>query len=153
MTEVNYIMWNCSGVNPTDSTKEKLDFLEITTKNKFDVLVLVETHHKKEDDFPPQINRYRKAYHVIHSEATEDDSYAGVITIISKDFDILQTKEIIQGRLLHIKIKHKITEKEYNIFPFYGHTTKKATPTQIQFIAEKLEINMTNGEKNNSWGF
>ena len=110
MTEVNYIMWNCSGVNPIDSTKEKLDFLEITTKNKFDVLILVETHHKTEGDLPPQINRYRKAYHVIHSEATEDDSYAGIITIITKDFDILQTKQIIQGRLLHVKIKHKTTD-------------------------------------------
>ena len=93
MAEIDYIMWNCSGVNPTDSTKEKLDFLETTTKNKFDILILVETHHKKESNIPPQINRYKNAYHVIQSEATEDDSYAGLITIITKDFDILQKKK------------------------------------------------------------
>ena len=112
MTEIEFVMWNCSGVLPSVSTKEKLDFLEITTKNKFDILILVETHHKEEDKVSPQLLRLKNTHHMIHTKANDKDPYAGIIIFIHKSFDITHKKELVPGRMLNTKIKHGTTGKK-----------------------------------------
>ena len=67
MAEIDYIMWNCSGVLPTDATNVKIDFSETTTRNKFDVLTLIETHHKDENNVAPLLLRYKSTHHMIHT--------------------------------------------------------------------------------------
>ena len=139
MAEIEYVMWNCSGVLPTDTTNEKIDFLEITTRNNFDILTLIETHHKDENNVAPLLLRYKSTHHMIHTEACDEDPYAGIIMFISKNFNILQKTDLIQGRLFNIKIKHMTTGKEYNITPIYGYTAKNASQAKIKSLTEQLE--------------
>ena len=84
MADIDYVMWNCSGVLPTGSTSEKIDFLEITTKNKFDILILIETHHTDENNVAPLLLRYKNTHHMIHTEASDGDPYSGIIMFISE---------------------------------------------------------------------
>ena len=43
MAEISCAMWNCSGILPSSSANEKLEFLKTCCNADFDVLVLVET--------------------------------------------------------------------------------------------------------------
>ena len=148
MAEIDYVMWNCSGILPTVATREKLDFLEITTKNRFDILILIETHHKEDNNVPTQLLKYKSTHHMIHTKASENDPYAGIIMFISKSYDILQERELIQGRLLYTKIKHLTTGKEYNITPFYGYTAKNASQAKLKSITQQLEKTHEKSEQN-----
>ena len=148
MAEIDYVMWNCSGVLPTASTNEKLIFLEVTTQNKFEVLILIETHHKEVSDISPQLLRYKNTHHMIQTGANDEDPYAGIIMFIHKKFNIIEMTELIRGRLLNTKIKHTITEKEYNITPFYGYSAKDATKARIKLVIDKLEGKHHNSEQN-----
>ena len=148
MAEVGCVMWNCSGVMPTSSTKEKIDFLEITTKNEFDILILIETHHKDENNLPTRLLRYKSKYHMIHTEASDGDPYAGIIVFIKKDFRVLQSTELIKGRLLNMKIKHLATGREYNVTPIYGYTAKDTSQAKMKFITGLLEKTHDNTEQN-----
>ena len=148
MAEIDFVMWNCSGVNPTATTKEKLDFLDITTKNNFDILTLIETHHRDENILAPQLLRYKSTHHMLHTEATNEDPYAGIIMFISRDFEILQNTDLIKGRLLNTKIRHTITGKKYNITLFYGYTGKNATQAKMKYITQTLENNHNTNDRN-----
>ena len=106
MAETKCVMWNCSGVLPTETTKEKMIFLDTQFKNDFDILILIETHHKEENNISPLLHRLKSTHHIIHSFATNDDTYAGMLIFIRNSFDILQQNELIQGRFVNIKIKN-----------------------------------------------
>ena len=46
MAEITWAMWNCSGLLPTSSSHRKIDFLNSYKDTKFNIVLLVETHHK-----------------------------------------------------------------------------------------------------------
>ena len=148
MTEIRYVMWNCSGTLPTKSTDEKIDFLEMTTKNNFDILILIETHHKDENCLPTRLLRYKNTYHMIHTEASDDDPYAGIIVFVRKNWNIFQKTELIRGRLLNIIIQHSTTGKKYNITPLYFYTANAASKAKIQDFTEKLSKSHRKGDQN-----
>ena len=87
MAEINFVMWNCSGILPSSSAEEKFRFLGTATNSKFDVLVLVETHHKSIDDVTC-LSTIKNNYHIIHTEAETDDPYGGIIVLASRAFTI-----------------------------------------------------------------
>ncbi len=83
MAELKFVMWNCSGVLPTSSPEDKLHFL-VNNFSNFDVLVLLETHHKDHNDFPSILDAYTNSYHLVHTEASLDDPFAGIIVLVDK---------------------------------------------------------------------
>lgn len=136
MADINYVMWNCSGVLPTSSIEEKLTFL-FTAHPNFDLLVLLETHHKDIDGIPIRLNTYRNTHNLLHTEADEDDPYGGIIVLVSKRFKILQEAVLIKGRLLNFKVKEPGTE--HNISAFYGLTGNNFTRTNMKIFTTGLE--------------
>ena len=144
MSEIKYVMWNCSGTLPTSSIDKKIDFLESVINTNFDILILIETHHKHDTDIPTRLLRYKHTYHFIQTKACESDPYAGMIVLINKKFKILRETPLLSGRLINIKIKSVPTNKEYNITLLYGYTTQHASQKKMKNITEKL---MENHEK------
>ena len=138
MTDIKYAMWNCSGVLPTESTEKKIHFLETIISSTFDVLILTETHHKDPDEITALLKRYRNTHHLIHTEATKEDPYAGIIIFITKDFDIIEINDMVPGRLVNVQIKHKTTGKKYNLSSFYGHSNQQKAKKAIKISVEKL---------------
>ena len=83
MTEINCAMWNCSGLLPSSSAQEKMDFINSCTSNNFDILVLIETHHKLVEDISEALRRYKNKTRVIEFGVLDGDSYTGITVLIS----------------------------------------------------------------------
>ena len=108
MAEITVALWNCSGILPTSSAKEKMDFLKSFTSTTFDILILVETHHKFLEEISPILQTYANGRKVIHSEATVGDNYAGIAVLINTKLTLLEHTSLLPGRLLNFKIRcHK----------------------------------------------
>ena len=105
MTDIKFIIWNCSGILPSTSSQKKVDFLFTSTNFNFDVMILVETHHHAINDIQSSFHTYSNSYHIVHTAADKDDSYAGIIVLIHKNFTISSEIVLIPDRLLNIKIK------------------------------------------------
>ena len=83
MGEITWGVWNCSGLLPSSSPQIKMDFLNSHSDKKYDVLVLIETHHKELADISPLLQTYRKDCAVIQTEVTLSDlGIANMTTIL-----------------------------------------------------------------------
>ena len=129
MGEISCAMWNCSGIIPSSSAKEKMDFINSCISTNFDVLVLIETHHKVLEDISLALRLYKNKTHVIQTERGDQDPYAGIVVLISSRLTFLGETNLIQGRLLNFKVKR--LRKEYNISAYYGYTGKNASQEKI----------------------
>ena len=108
MAEITCAMWNCSGILPSSSAQTKIDFLNSQNDTKFDIVVLIETHHKDSEQISSLLHTYIGNGEVIQTEATEDDPYAGIAVLISSKFTLLEHTSLLQGRLLNFKVQcHK----------------------------------------------
>ena len=129
MGEISCAMWNCSGIIPSSSAKEKMDFINSCISTNFDILVLIETHHKVLEDISLALRLYKNKTHVIQTERGDQDPYAGIVVLISSRLTFLGETNLIQGRLLNFKVKR--LRKEYNISAYYGYTGKNASQEKI----------------------
>ena len=134
MTELKFVMWNCSGFLSSSSAEEKLHFLEISSH--FDVLILVETHHKKLDDISPFFNRYSNNFTILHTEATTSDPYSGIGILVSNRFRIEGCMALYPGRLLNFKLKN--SREVYNISVMYGLSGNNVSPESVHLFTEHL---------------
>ena len=86
------------GFNHRSTFQKKALFFENEFKNNFDAAFFIETHHKTENDFPQSILRYSNSHHIVHSLA-RGETYSGILGLVSKEYDIIETENLIQGRL------------------------------------------------------
>ena len=137
MTSIKLVSWNPQGIQKTGvNTKTKCEFLEKEyNHNKFDILTLQETHHKNEEALPQYIHDLKISHNLIHTPANENDPYAGIVTLVHKDWKVIEHKTLIQGRLLNIVVQ-KASGKIYNLISVYA-PPRKATPGNHE---KRLEI-------------
>ena len=136
MAEVNFAMWNCSGILPGSSAKDKVDFINSCLSTKLDVIILLETHHKVLQEITSLPLTYLSNSRVIHTEASDGDPYAGIVVLISNRLSLLEETTLIKGRLLNFKLKcHR---KVYNITVLYGYTGKNASQTKMIQMVDLL---------------
>ena len=132
--------WNCGGLRAsTPSTNKKTMFFEKEFKTDFDIFVFLETHHKTKNDIPPDILRYQTTHHIIHTKVAEKDTHTGILALISKDFDIIKVNNLIQGRVLNIKIRNTKDKKQLNISAVYLHTNNHITKAKVEEVVTKLK--------------
>ena len=55
MASFKCVALNCGGLRDTTVSKQKLLFFEKEYKNDFDAAFFLETHHRNENEFPPEI--------------------------------------------------------------------------------------------------
>ena len=146
MAEITVALWNCSGILPSSSAREKMDFLKSFTSSKFDILILIETHHKVLQEISPLLQTYASDRTVIHSEATVTDNYAGIAVLINTKLTLLEHTSVLPGRILNFKFKsHK---KIYNITAFYGYTGKSASRAKLEQMTGHLVSYHKNSDNN-----
>ena len=136
MAEISCAMWNCSGILPTSSAKEKMDFLKTCCNVDFDVLILVETHHKLMSEISPLLHAHLKNSSRIHTPASDEDPYAGIVVLVSNRVKLLENTEVLPGRILNFKIQG--SRKVYNISAVYGYTSKNASQSKIKGMTDEL---------------
>ncbi len=129
-------MWNCSGIRSSSSAQGKVDFLRTTICGPWDILILLETHHKNIADVQSTLNTFNNQYHIVHTEAEEGDPYAGIIVFINKRFILLKENTLLSGRLINFTLRS--SKNIYNISALYGYTGNKATQLKIINMTEKL---------------
>ena len=132
------LAWNCGGLRTSTASRKKALYFEKEHKNDFDIAVFLETHHRTESEIPPEILRYQNTHHIVHSTVAEDETYTGIIGLLSKDYDIIDTKHLIQGRILNIKIQHKNDKTNHNISAVYLVTNNHITKAKMEKIVTKL---------------
>ena len=66
------------------------------------------------------------------------ETYAGIIGLISNEYDIIDKKELIQGRILNMKIQHKTDKTRRNIAAVYLPTNNNLNKEKMQKIVAKL---------------
>ena len=94
MADIKIISWNPQGLQKNSQrTPLKCDFLaKQYNHNNFDILSLQETHHKDESAFPQYLNDLKISHSLLHTPASINDSYAGIIVLIRKEWKILSTR-------------------------------------------------------------
>ena len=135
MTELSFVIWNCSGILPSSSIEDKLHFL-LNNYPNFDVLVLVETHHKTYNEILSTLHAYNSSYTLFHTEAAQDDLYAGIVVLVTKKIKVPSHTMLVRGRFLNLKLDVK--GKEYSMSAFYGYSGHNATLTKIKMITDIL---------------
>lgn len=137
MADINCVMWNCSGMLSTSSAGEKINFLKISVPPSFDILILIETHHKLIEDVSV-LFMFSQNYHILHSEVDVNDPYGGIIVLVHKDLTVVSNTVLVTGRVLNFKVSD--SKQEYNISAVYGFTGKKASVSKLQEWTEALRL-------------
>ena len=138
MASFKVLMWNCGGLTTTSVSQSKAMFFEKEFKNDFDAAFFIETHHTSETTIPQELLRYQNTHTMVHSFVTPDEKHAGILGLIHNDFDIIDCKNLIQGRILNIKLKHISEKTLYNISVIYMYTNNKITTNKMDHIITKL---------------
>ena len=116
------VHWNIRGILDKSSRKNKvtqiISFLENSCKTV--VVNVQETHLKSESDLPLELLDYKNIYHIISTFASDTDRGSGITMFINKTEEITKTIYLLEGRLLLVTIKNKVSGETRNIFSFYG---------------------------------
>ena len=136
MTDIKWALWNCSGLLPSSSAAEKTNFLCTAIDANFDILILVETHHKNIEDVTC-LSILKNNYDVLHTEADINDTYGGIIVLVHKNLRVIEENELIKGRLLNFKIKD--TNQQYNVSAIYNYSGNRATSDKLKSFTEILK--------------
>ena len=102
--------WNPGGLGSSSKTiaNQKINLIKdyLLYPNKLNVLVIVETHLKNEDDLPQQLKKFEHIYHIKQTKATISDTFAGIAVFINKKYEYLKMEVLIEGRLLYVQVKN-----------------------------------------------
>ena len=142
--------WNSGGLRASaTSTPGKMAFFDKQFPNgNFAIAAFIETHHKNEEDFPDLIKEYMTTHHLIHTPTSMGHTHKGIIVLIHKEYNIINTKEQIPGTLLNIHIENTITKSNYNISLFYGPRWAKMNKTEMIKVLDNFNV-IHNIEDNN----
>ena len=105
MASFKGLAWNCGGIKDSTVSRKKALYFEKEYKNDFVELL-----------------RYQNTHHIIHSTVAENETHSWIIGLIKKDYDIIEQNELIQGRILNIKIENKNDKIKRNIAAVYLDT-------------------------------
>ena len=85
---------------------------------------------------------------MIHSFRSENDTYAGLTFVISKNFEVTDQHEIEKGRIYQIRCESTLmSDVKYNIVGFYGYPSDYSTAQRNRLISkvkESLKVDETN---------
>ena len=141
--------WNCGGLRRSAAaTLSKVMYFEKTFKNSFDFFFFLETHHKDKNEIPNELMRYEDTHHIIHSEREAEDTYAGIIGLIRKDYKVDDQQKLIKGRLIHLSITDLSKNTKHRISVVYLPTNKNLNVNIITNIVHNLRIPNEDEENN-----
>ena len=138
MCDLKISSWNCSGLRAvTTSTAHKMGFYDKEFPDaSFAVSVFVETHHRGEEDFPDLINEYKTTHILLHTPTPAEETHAGIIVLICREFEILTHCVKIPGRFLNVRFKDKVSGKVFNLTAFYGPQFKRIRKKDLHLTFE-----------------
>ena len=141
---VRLLTWNCNGL----SDERKITFFRSNFNDLkgVDFALLVETHLSDQNNHNCEgIEDFERTYNVVHSYREPNDSHAGLCFVLSKNYIIRETKDLVNGRIFKVLCESKTKTKTgtfYNIVGFYGLTSNaSAMESKAQFQKIKASLN------------
>ena len=92
--------WNCNGLadNRKGSYKSEYNNLQ-----QIDVALFIETHAIDNENICQDIKDFGITHKIIHGFRSENDTYAGLTFVISKNYEITNQQEIDKGRIHKVR--------------------------------------------------
>ena len=128
----------------------KIDFLKsnFSGLKKVDFTLLIETHLSDSDGVIDELRDLEITHEVTHSFWNQSDTHAGLCFISSRNYSVIEKREIIEGRILNLKCESKVEPGTiYNLVGFYGHTSNKAASLRqdiVNTLKDALSMTHTN---------
>ena len=84
-------------------------------------LALQETHCFSDDDLCQAVKDMAARYTLVHSPATGGDAFAGVMLVISREFEVVQERVMIAGRVVTVRVRNVVFGYEMDLLVVYGY--------------------------------
>ena len=131
---VRLLTWNCNGLYD----ERNISFLRSNFNDLegVDFALLVETHLSTQNNHNCEgIKNFEITHNVVHSYREPNDSHTGLCFVISKNYIIRETKDLVNGRILKVLCESKTkTSSFYNNVGFYDLTSNtSAMERKAQF--------------------
>ena len=84
------------------------------------VMAIQETHCKNDGDLCGSVGDLRARLHVFHSPAVVGDAFAGVMLVLTRDWEVIESVVGVPGRVLSVRVKCSVTEECVNFVVVYG---------------------------------
>ena len=115
--------WNICGLKSKRSPfyNEKIDTLSslLENVNSTNILNIQETHIAKNEELPSVISLYKHLYNFEITNATDTDTYSGIILCIRKTERLISSEILEAGRLMLATIQNEASKVITNIFSIY----------------------------------
>ena len=141
-----YVQWNVRGISDKARRKNKLQKIEniLEKVSKIKILNLQETHLTSEQDEPPSFKKLKHIFHIVHSYAPLNDRGAGICIFVNKTENIMIQEELLEGRLIYLKLENNASKEVKNIFSFYGKSKNNLAEWTFHINLIKSKINQNN---------
>ena len=117
LSKYKIMSWNSGGLNgKRDWGKKRGDhLLSLWDKDRrLGVMAIQETHCRNDEELCQSVIDMKARLHVIHNPAAQDDARAGVLLVLTQDWDIIETVNGVPGRVLAVRAKSRVFGESMN---------------------------------------
>ena len=86
------------------------------------VMAIQETHCKSDGDLCDSVGDLRARLNVFHSPAVVGDAFAGVMLVLTRDWEVIESVVGVPGRVLSVRVRCGVTDECVNFVVVYGKT-------------------------------
>ena len=99
------VTWNCNEL----SDSKKIDFLKsnFSGLKRVDFTLFIETHLSDSDGVINESRDLEGTHEVTHRFWNQSDTHAGLCFITSRNYSVIEKREIIEERILNLKCESK----------------------------------------------
>ena len=120
------VTWNAGGLNRVNGVagSQRGDWLlrQWTEDRSLGVMAIQETHCKNDGDLCDGVRDLRARLTVIHSPAVDGDAWAGVMLVLTHDWEVIESVIGVPGRVMSVRVKCRLTGECLNFVVVYGKT-------------------------------
>ena len=128
------MQWNCNGL--ADNRKGSYIRSEYNNLQQIGIALFVVMHAIDSEKICQDIKDFETTHKVIHSFRSENDTYAGLTFVISKNYEVTDQHETEKGRIHKVRCESTLmSDLKYNIIGFHGHPSDYSTAQRNRLIS------------------
>ena len=122
------LSWNANGLGKGPAGQAKANWLLSHLDSHPDIaaLAIQETHCQDVSQMAQAIHDMELKYTLIHTPATDGDTHAGILLVVSKEYSIESKQVLIEGRVLYVCLLSSIHQT--NLGPLICNSGHSVNP-------------------------
>ena len=140
------VTWNAGGLHKgSEHGRQRGDFLSRLWQenSNLEIMCVQETHCKSDGDLCQNVIDLKTRLNVLHSPAVEGDGWSGVLMIMTKDWEVIDSTVGVPGRVLSVKVRGKIFGEMLNFVVVYGKTGANDRGAWIDGLNDVMDLAYT----------